>query len=162
MTAHDKSVGRLVPYNDKTKEQQQAFWLHKSRWNVAVGKELFSPLKKAVRIVDALIHPKWGSYLQGMFAVAAHSTWTNRLQYKDPEDIFLVDRTQIYTDIRAAPDLIFGNRPPLSEVPIHHGGILDRGRRDTREPNVEGFTQVDAVLGPEDIGDAVSDEGDDV
>ena len=58
-----RGIGRLTPYNDKTDDQKLAFSLDESRWCLKVALELFPPLKKAVRIVDAVADPAWAVYL---------------------------------------------------------------------------------------------------
>ena len=111
---------------------KKAFWLHESRCTLEPAMELLSPLKKAVRLRDAVTHPRWGPYVQIVVWIACDSTWQNRIQFEDPAQKHLQDQLQIYEYIRAAPEMYCANRPPVSKVPTHFGGVLDEGRLGLR------------------------------
>lgn len=58
-----KSAAGFVPtprggaYSEKTNVQKCGFWLHSSRWSLEFDVELYSTVKSAVRIEDALRYP---------------------------------------------------------------------------------------------------------
>ncbi len=124
-----------MPYERMNEREKWQFW--SSQWSISDGLVLLEPLKKAIRREEALRDPKWGNYIRKIWAAANMSAWQNHVQYSKETEKHLFDREQIREDIREAADKFCADRPPIGDVPIHFGGILDTGPRKNKDQEID-------------------------
>ena len=128
----EDGTSRFPAYEMINNIERCQFWY--SHWSISRGFDFLEPLKKAIRREEALRDPGFGSYIRKVWAEACMSIWENKIQHTKPTDISGdIDLEQIRTDIRTAPDNWCALRPPIGDVPIHFGGILDTGPKTKKE-----------------------------
>ncbi|MCJ1486282.1 hypothetical protein MMC06_006459 [Schaereria dolodes] len=130
-------------YLELDEEQLKEFWTANCRFTQALCNTILNPLRSAVDLDEVWNNPVWKRLFKSVFTIACSSRYVHHLQYtveNKEENKEFVYIKQVYADIRESLELMFPDRPAVSEVPTNRGGVLARGPREIVTAQIGGFT----------------------